>query len=198
MFSHDFKQIAIGHDNKKSSDKFFGGGFAAEDAVRGLQTSETEAAYACGLRELEEESGIVENQLSLYMQIGEKTLSSVSNRDKSGECILLSRYTFFAVANKGVELPTHTKGELEMGDRRFAPIVNILRAGRLPRNHRDKFNPYHAQMLAETLLVVRTMASDGDPAFDQFLLQLHALKQIGFDINWYTSMIDEELRQRRI
>lgn len=198
MFSHDLKQIAIGHDRKKGSDKFFGGGFAPEDAVRGQLTCEDDIARACGLRELEEEAGIVEKQLSLYMQIGERVVSQVSNRDKEGKRILLSRYSFFAVANEGVELPAHTEGELEMENRRFVPVVNILRSARLPRNHRDKFNPYHARMLAETLRIVRSMANDGNPAFHQFLLQLHALTQIGFDISWYASMIDEELHQGRI
>ncbi len=197
IFSDDLKNVAIGHDKKQGSDKFFGGGFSSEDAVRGPLTTEAEAAYACGLREVYEEAGITKKQLSIYTQIGEPVIRTVNHRE-TGERILLSRYTFLAVAKEGIILPEHTKGEAEMGNRRFVPVISVLRAGLLPRDHSKKFNPHHAQILAETLLAIRTMASDGNPGYDQFFSLLHGLKLCGFDINWYTSRIGEEIRQRRV
>ena len=53
-------------------------------------------------------------------------------------------------------------------------------------------------MLAETLLFMKSLASDGDPGFDKLLLQLHAMKQIGFDINWYAETVQDEIRMRKI
>lgn len=197
VLSPDLMRVAIGYDMKQGNDKLFGGGFTQEDAVRGTLTSEAEVAYVCGLRKVEEEAGIVKNQLSLYMQIGQPVVRPVTHRD-TGVRTVLSRYTFLAIADKEIILPKHTKGEHEMGNRRFVPIVNVLRAGRLPRNHPEKFNPFHALIVVETLLAVRNMASDGNPAFDQFLLQLHALKQIGFNINQYASYLEEEIRLGRI
>ena len=198
LFSHNLMQVAIGHDNKRGNDKFFGGRFAPEDAVKGPLTGEIEVAHACGLRKLYREAGIAEHQLEDYRQIGdEPTKSNVPNRSTVGR-ILLSTYAFWAVAKKGVELPEHTIEAAEMGNRRFVPVINVLRSGLLVRGHPDKFNPFHAKELANALLTLRRMTDDGNPAFDRFRTQLLALKLCGFDIDWYLSTIDESLRQRKI
>ena len=198
FFAHDLLQVAIGHDTQGGSDKFFGGKFSAEDAVRGPLTSEAEVAHACGLREVYREAGITGEQLDDYRQIGDEPIKRNVPNHETGGRIWLSTYVFCAVAKKNIELPVHTIEETEMSNRRFTPVVNVLRSGLLPRRHKDKFNPFHAKYLVNALHLLRRLTSDGNPAYDRFRTQLFALKLCGFDIDWYQSMIDNDMRRRRI
>ena len=181
IFSDKKWHVIVGHSKGDRVWKFPCGKIEQHDGPMINDPEDTteeevfDAAQRCVLRELEAEVGLNANDLSFFQKIDyTRTLHPIdrlTQRRKS-----LRQFHFIGITAEETALPGKVEEQDEMDARAYWSVQDVFRHALKSRYTENKFNPFHAIALVESLCYLKDIIK-GDPAFNEFHALIMALEK---------------------